>query len=98
LAESCLGQVTTAGESTCPAGQSCQPATGTCGSNVIDPTTLPPYGGPGAVNEVDASVGAFASDSGTSEEDTSTADANDANVPDANDANVPDANDANVPD
>lgn len=64
LAESCLGQVTTTGGrvvSTCPSGQSCQPATGTCGATLVS-TPLPTYDGAGL--GPDATVGAFLRDSG----------------------------------
>jgi formylglycine-generating enzyme required for sulfatase activity len=64
LSESCLGQVTTSvgGQvvSTCPSGQSCQPATGKCGTNAI-PTPSTTFDG-GTL--VDATVGAFLRDSG----------------------------------
>ncbi len=49
LAEVCRGQVAVVGAegevmSTCPSGQSCQPRTGACGSNVIsEPGALPTY-------------------------------------------------------
>jgi hypothetical protein len=48
LAEVCKGQVEVTGaegqpESTCPAGQSCQPGTGACGSNLISGSVLPPF-------------------------------------------------------
>ncbi len=66
LAESCIGQVTTVAggqvASTCPGGQSCQPATGTCGSTTI-PTPSATYDG-GDILQVDATVGAFLRDAG----------------------------------
>jgi hypothetical protein len=51
LAQACVGQVTSTGaegdpQSTCPTGQSCQPSgarAGQCGTNEIDPATLPTY-------------------------------------------------------
>jgi hypothetical protein len=49
LAEVCRGQVAVVGAeggvvSTCPSGQSCQPSTGGCGSNVVsEPAALPTY-------------------------------------------------------
>lgn len=47
LAQACAGKVTT-----CSNG-SCQPQTGSCGSNVVDPSTLPGYT-PGDEGRVDA--------------------------------------------
>jgi hypothetical protein len=52
LARDCVGKVML-----CPKGQSCQPTTGTCGANVVAPSTLPPYN-PGDENHVDASMAA----------------------------------------
>ena len=52
LAQDCEGQVTT-----CPSGQSCQPATGMCGSNVVSTPSLPTYPSPwdaGASPETEA--------------------------------------------
>jgi len=41
LAGDCLGKV-----GLCPAGESCQPASGMCGSNVVDPNMLATYPAP----------------------------------------------------
>jgi formylglycine-generating enzyme required for sulfatase activity len=41
LAQDCEAQVTS-----CPSGESCQPATGTCGSNMVNSATLPTYPSP----------------------------------------------------
>ena len=41
LAQDCEGQVTS-----CPSGESCQPQTGTCGSNAVNSATLPTYPSP----------------------------------------------------
>jgi hypothetical protein len=38
LAARCVGQL-----GFCSEGESCQPDTGKCGSNVVEPTNLPPY-------------------------------------------------------
>jgi hypothetical protein len=65
LAKVCEGQVAVTGAegeptSTCPAGQSCQPSTGKCGPNTIDPATLPtfvPGQSLGAGEPSDASAG-----------------------------------------
>jgi hypothetical protein len=64
LAESCLGQVAVVGgevQSTCPAGQSCQPATGTCGPDMVS-GPLATYDGQEVMP--DATVGAFLRDAG----------------------------------
>ncbi len=46
LSESCLDQVTTVDgqyEPTCPSGQSCQPQSGTCGTNAVAPGMISNY-------------------------------------------------------
>jgi formylglycine-generating enzyme required for sulfatase activity len=61
LSESCLGQVTQVNgqyASTCSAGDSCQPATGTCGPSVVSLASLPSFDG-GDLTHIDASQGDF---------------------------------------
>jgi hypothetical protein len=65
LAESCVGDVTIDNDepaSKCPANESCQPATGTCGPTLIT-TPLPTYS-PSALAQIDASVGRVRLDAG----------------------------------
>jgi hypothetical protein len=61
LSEACKNQVTidtTTGQpaSTCPQGQSCQPPTGLCGTDVIEASTLPLYPSSGETGEADATT------------------------------------------
>jgi hypothetical protein len=60
LAKACEGQVTTgvSGEPTpkCASGESCQPATGQCGSNIIGSSMLPSYE-PGDASALDSGLG-----------------------------------------
>jgi hypothetical protein len=60
LAKACEGQVITgvSGEPTpkCPSGESCQPATGQCGSNIIGSSMLPSYE-PGDASALDSGSG-----------------------------------------
>ncbi len=83
LAEACKGQVRATGaegepESTCPDGESCQPGTGTCGSNVIATSTLPTFA-PGQSLDAGGDAGLFAgaplSDGGPSSEEESSEEA-----------------------
>jgi hypothetical protein len=64
LAEVCKGQVEVTGaegqpESTCPTGESCQPGTGMCGSNLINGTVLPTFV-PGQGLDAGGDAGLFA--------------------------------------
>ncbi len=64
LAEVCKGQVRVTGaegepESTCPTGESCQPGTGTCGSDMIATSTLPTFV-PGQSLDAGGDAGLFA--------------------------------------
>ncbi len=105
LAKLCEGQVAATGSegepvSTCPAGESCQPGNGRCGSNLVDPSDLQTYSpsqdldsgismglvsGDGPAPKMDATM-ADASDSGTDAADATILDASDAAASDASDA------------
>ena len=96
LAQSCYGQVNVVNgqaQPACSAGESCQPATGACGSSIVDPSTLPPYV-PGA--QPDAAVGDFdatIADAGAPDVAPIDVTVADTNAPDVVDAG-PDTTDA----